>query len=547
MSNPTSQASSRPRERLLFPVLLAAGLGWTAAPSPAQAGEVLWRFDLANVSGAFVTVGADGTIYSADQNRLWALDPSGAVRWTFDPAGGAGGLTGGGARPVEFLADGRLVVAAGHTVWALDPDGSVSWSYSWSGGYNNQIDNGPGVGPDGNVYATTAVNDGQGLGVFSLTPEGQLRWTDAGEPPLVILNASHGQRVRFTQDRLVFGFIATTGSPSVYAYDFDGDQTNLVNYTCTSSPQTDGIDRLLMAGQCGVQAIDLATNSIEWSVGLGPVNMLPIAGADGVVYSGSWHGPVSAIDPQGQVLWTSPDVGLQRTLAVSEQHGLFLYAGETFGQPNWFGALDTATGAALWQVPFETINASNELSWSNEAAFSPDGGVAYFTTRFTSNGAPGRLWAVRIAEDPGAPASYCTPGTSASGCQASLGASGVASATGPAGFDLIATGVEAAKDGLFFFGTSGRQANPWGNGTSFQCVVPPLARLPLLAGTGTGGTCEGTFTQDLNALWCPGCPQAAKNPGAGALVQAQLWYRDPQNPSNQTTSLSDALEFTVAP
>ena len=39
----------------------------------------------------------------------------------------------------------------------------------------------------------------------------------------------------------------------------------------------------------------------------------------------------------------------------------------------------------------------------------------------------------------------------------------------------------------------------------------------------------------------------ASNPGAGALVQAQLWYRDPQNTSNQTTSLSDAVEFTLCP
>ena len=35
--------------------------------------------------------------------------------------------------------------------------------------------------------------------------------------------------------------------------------------------------------------------------------------------------------------------------------------------------------------------------------------------------------------------------------------------------------------------------------------------------------------------------------GAGAVVQAQLWYRDPWNSSNQTTSLSDAVEFTVGP
>ena len=41
--------------------------------------------------------------------------------------------------------------------------------------------------------------------------------------------------------------------------------------------------------------------------------------------------------------------------------------------------------------------------------------------------------------------------------------------------------------------------------------------------------------------------QPQKNPGSGALVQVQLWFRDPGNSSNQKTSLSDALQFPVAP
>ena len=142
---------------------------------------------------------------------------------------------------------------------------------------------------------------------------------------------------------------------------------------------------------------------------------------------------------------------------------------------------------------------------------------------------------------------YCTAGTSSSGCSAMLGASGVPSATAPTGFVLSATGVEGAKDGLFFFGTSGRQANPWGNGTSFQCVVPPVTRAGLLVGGGTVGGCDGLLEQDLCALWCAACPKPQKNPGAGSVVQAQLWYRDPANTSNQTTGLSNAIEFALEP
>jgi hypothetical protein len=139
---------------------------------------------------------------------------------------------------------------------------------------------------------------------------------------------------------------------------------------------------------------------------------------------------------------------------------------------------------------------------------------------------------------------YCTAGTSASGCTASVSTSGTPSATASSGFNLLATDVEGNKDGLFFFGANGRQANPWGSGTSFQCVVPPVVRGGLLLGIGTAGQCDGSFSQDLNALWTA---KPTKNPGAGAVTQAQLWYRDPLNTSNKKTSMSDGVEFTVQP
>ena len=142
---------------------------------------------------------------------------------------------------------------------------------------------------------------------------------------------------------------------------------------------------------------------------------------------------------------------------------------------------------------------------------------------------------------------YCTAGTSASGCQASISAAGLASATASSGFFLMASGVEGAKDGIFFSGTNGRQAAPWGNGSSFRCVVPPVKRAGLMLGVGTNGACDGTFSKDLNARWCPTCPKAAQNPGAGTLVQAQLWYRDPFSTDNKTSAFSDAVEFCVSP
>ena len=139
---------------------------------------------------------------------------------------------------------------------------------------------------------------------------------------------------------------------------------------------------------------------------------------------------------------------------------------------------------------------------------------------------------------------YCTAGTSASGCQASMTTAGTPSATAPSGFTFDVTNLEGQKDGIFFFGTNGQQANPWGSSSSFQCVVPPVSRAGLQSGSGTTGFCDGNTTQDMNAYWTSKPP---KNPGSGAVVQAQFWFRDPQNTSNQTTSLSDAVQFTVQP
>jgi hypothetical protein len=143
---------------------------------------------------------------------------------------------------------------------------------------------------------------------------------------------------------------------------------------------------------------------------------------------------------------------------------------------------------------------------------------------------------------PGLP--YCTAGTSAAGCSAWLEATGLPSASAPSGFALVARDVEGGRSGLFYFGTSGRQAQPWAGGAAFQCVVPPLLRGSLLPGSGTPGTCDGTLEEDLGALWTA---KPFKNPGPGAVLRAQLWYRDPLATSAVASNLSSALELVVGP
>jgi hypothetical protein len=229
-------------------------------------------------------------------------------------------------------------------------------------------------------------------------------------------------------------------------------------------------------------------------------------GSNGAVFTGNVaYGPVVGIGPppkQGEGLTDFEDLNWIAT--------------KFDGRPTATGAISN-TGALAWASPID-ITGALRLPPLEAGAF--DEAVAAF-------------------------ANYCSAGTSASGCEASISAAGTPSATAPLGFSLTASSVEGLKNGLFFFGTNGRQAAPWGNGTSFQCVVPPVERAPLMTGTGTNGQCNGSLAFDLNALWCPTCPSPQKNPGLGAVVQAQLWYRDPLSTSNKQSSLSDAIEFAV--
>jgi len=156
-------------------------------------------------------------------------------------------------------------------------------------------------------------------------------------------------------------------------------------------------------------------------------------------------------------------------------------------------------------------------------------------------------WGTRIANFTlgcGDALNYCAAGVSASGCQALITTSGTPSASAASGFTIDVVDLEGQKDGLIFWGSNGKQTNSWGNGTSFQCVVPPVIRTGLQTGTGTIGACDGGYSLDFNA-WMAGHP--GKAPVSGTFVQVQAWYRDPFNTSNQSTSLSDAAEFSICP
>ena len=306
--------------------------------------------------------------------------------------------------------------------------------------------------------------------------------------------------------------------------------------------------------------------------GAGLLTLLTTLATPSLGHAGVLHGPV--FNPANghayylltQSDWTSAQLeavslgGNLATVRNAAENQWIYNTFSTFGGASrglWIGLDDQATeGTFVW-------SSGEAFAFTQWASAQPDNHInlEHYVHLFPPGWAGAGLWndyqdlvafgtnplngVVEIIPPCGSlVVNYCTAGTSASDCQATLSSSGVASASAASGFDLHASSVEGARDGMFFFASNGRQANAWGNGSSFMCVVPPVHRGGRLAGSGTSGQCDGSFSLDLNARFQS---KPHQNPGAGAICQAQLWYLDPLNTSNRGSSLSDALEFCVAP
>jgi hypothetical protein len=132
---------------------------------PLAAARVNWRFRMAGPYSEVRPVpGPDRTVYAIDAfAHLYALAPDGGLKWL---------VRGAGDKGVAVGADGTVYVASESFIKAFNPDGTAKWTFVQTP--RAFICLGVSVGPDGNIYAVST----EGLGVFSLTPAGVLRWTN---------------------------------------------------------------------------------------------------------------------------------------------------------------------------------------------------------------------------------------------------------------------------------------------------------------------------------------------------------------------------------
>jgi hypothetical protein len=361
-------------------------------PNPGQGdGRIRWRFRTGRwMNRQFVEVGPDGTVYTSDILGLYALDANSVLQW-FVPGAGGG-------RPIDIGPDGTIYTSRTPSgglgiIKALNPDGSLRWEFvppaSWD------LVAGPNVGPDGNIYASQEWVSEGGLGFFSLDPEGNLRWSNRGDPPLdPNLQPTAISEIVFASDRLyVSAWFLRSGQPTTYAFSLDGEQ---IWYTGTSDldtlfhsfPRVDPQDRAIgVWGQTGITAL-LPDGETDWiTLHPNPNSLqLPAVDSAGNIYTGDLIGiDLWSLAPDGSTRWFggNRDGGLTN-LGVTPDGQVVVATGWVGPGQTWVGGFDAATGAPLWRVLLPRERRWPQHSTNLYPVFSADSRTAYITTAFSN-------------------------------------------------------------------------------------------------------------------------------------------------------------------
>jgi hypothetical protein len=330
-------------------------------------GKVKWRFrQNGPYSQVRPVIGPDGTIYSVDvYAHLYALTPDGALKWV---------VRGAPAKGVAVGGDGMIYTASEAAVTAYTPDGTQKWTYPMNP-YAFVVP-GISVGPDGNIYSVAV----EGIGAFSLTPQGTLRWSKP-EP--------YDAQAPIDYNEIVFGLNGTTSQMYFYsnshlkAYKLDGTLAFTIN-SDFGQPAVGPEGNIHTA----FGAYLPANGKLAWVfTSQFPYNTTsaPDVGSDGIHYENQNTVQLFALTPSGTQKWQVTLDGIFGDPVVDPQNTqILLGSKQMLFDPGYIISTSAVDGHELWRVNLPSENGFNQ-STDTKARFAPDGRSAYLIT-FTATG-----------------------------------------------------------------------------------------------------------------------------------------------------------------
>jgi hypothetical protein len=354
---------------------------------PAADGHVKWRFQAdAPYTKSRAVVGSDGTVYVNDiYSHLYALAPDGALKWIFNGAGSEG---------ISLGPDDTVYVGSTGFITAVNPNGTLKWRFT-----QNPIALfllGPAVGPDGNIYAIAT----QGIGIFSLTPAGQLRWTAPETYTRPIINyqepvfgpGGKGLQMYFAANNH-FRAISSSGSPVFTLSSIAREPQPVVG------PDGNVYEGRGKFSPSGATLFSFPLDGLDGP----PINTMsaPETSTAGMYYMVKNGYTIFSYTLNGSENWRFTEGGILFDPIASPQSDLLVLGGRVnYGEPGFFLAVGS-DGLLKWRadLPFES---GNWIIPNTRARFAPDGQTAYIGA-----GIPGQvgdeycyLYALQTAASP---------------------------------------------------------------------------------------------------------------------------------------------------
>lgn len=340
-------------------------------------GRFLWRVRQDSFySQVRPAVGLDGNIYAVDvHDRLYAVAPDGAVLWVVLNAGSKG---------VDVAADGTIYTGNENWIKAFRPDGTEKWTFTQNPRAFILID--VAVGPDGNVYGVGS----SGMGIFSLSPQGALRWStpEAYDRPIVTYTEIVFGPGPTGQDQLYFSANRHTRAVRL------ADGANIFTNSASGRPVVSPIDGTLhTAYEAYAPDGTLDWQFHEFLNGLQTVSMT------GIHYNTtSMVTPrIFAVEPDGGERWQAELAESAGTVDVDPTESvLILGTSGVLTSPAAVLGVDSQDGATLWRagLPVEDPDVPNPWTGGNgfnqfidsKAEFASDGTAAYLQTAIAPGG-----------------------------------------------------------------------------------------------------------------------------------------------------------------
>jgi hypothetical protein len=350
----------------------------TVTTRPPAAGHVNWRFRMDGpYSEVRVAVGPDQTVYAIDAfQHLYALAPDGGLKWL---------VRGAGDKGVAVGSDGIIYVASESFINAFNTDGSTKWSFVQNP--RAMICLGVSVGPDGNIYSVGT----EGLGVFSLTPAGALRWhqpegyarpiVDYGE---IVFGPNGSQQQLYFYANNHLRAVRLDGT-SVFANS--SGQLSQLRPGLQPVVAPDGSVRTVLSAY-------LPNGTPLWSFPTPyPYNVFTAAdiGSDGIHYFVQNLSQMFALNPDGSQRWhVTSSSYLDGPVVDSHNSQLIMGSADTLDHAGFILSASAQDGHELWRVtlPAEdptVFNSALGIFGFNQtvtarARFTPDGQTAYLMT-----------------------------------------------------------------------------------------------------------------------------------------------------------------------